>query len=103
MSICLNCGVDFEGEVGLCAACKKQEALQRAKGVWKKQIRFYSAMMLVGIVILGFAIFRIHGTHDDLSREMYLVSSLGGLFLLGGLFGLSLAMFFHLWHGGHRQ
>lgn len=102
MSICLNCGAEFEGEVGLCAACRKTDALHRAKGAWKKQMKFYGVLMAIGLAIIAYAFPQLQASHGEASRQLYMISALGGLFLLGGLFGFSLAIFFHLWHG-HRH
>lgn len=98
MSTCLNCGAEFEGETGLCASCKKADVLQRMHKTWKKQMRFYGVLMIVGLVVLGAIIPQLQGSHEEVPRQMYLVAAAGGLCLLGGLFGFSLAVFFQLWH-----
>jgi len=101
MSVCEKCGQKFDAESGKqCPQCRRQEALQKAKLVWKKQMKFYGATMVVGLLILGFVFPQLQDAHHgEASRSMYVYASIGGLCLLGGMFGFALALFFQLWHG----
>ncbi len=93
---CEDCGkpVDDAGAGGLCARCAK---LVRMRGTWRRQMRFYAGMMLAGIVLIVVARL-IYGGADGDERAWFMLASLGGFGVLGGLFGFGLAAFFHLWH-----
>ncbi|MDX8401193.1 MAG: hypothetical protein R8K47_01030 [Mariprofundaceae bacterium] len=94
---CARCGAELDAASrasGLCPRCAK---LAHMRGTWKRQMRFYAAMMVAGAVVIVGA-WLIFGGVEGSERAWFMAAALGGLGVLGGLFGLALAGFFHLWH-----
>jgi len=68
-------------------------------------MRTYSIIIVLGVALLIYSYFQFSGHHyhiDDAPLHLKLATLLGGLGLMGGLFGLGLAVLFHLWHGKAR-
>ena len=65
-------------------------------------MRIYSMAMAVGLGMLVYAYFQFKGHQfhglQEVPATVLGVMVLGGLGVMGGLFGLALAVFFHLWH-----
>ncbi len=94
---CTDCGNLLENEAadgGVCGRCAK---LARMRGTWRRQMWFYAGMMLAGAVLIALAQ-SLYGHAEGGERAHFLMAALGGFGVLGGLFGLGLAVFFHLWH-----
>ncbi len=98
MTVCASCGQETETERKLCQSCLHQKVGE----TWKRQMRIYSIAMLVGLLMLIYDYFQFTGHHYALSSAplpLLVLMILGGLGLMGGLFGFSLAVFFQMWHG----
>jgi len=68
---------------------------------WKRQMRIYGVIVFTGAIMLLYDIAEVKALpHDAAGIPAYLMgtAALGGLAVLGGLFGLALAVFFHVWH-----
>lgn len=102
MAVCEGCGAVVEEGQALCADCRKLRALDIANTTWKKQMRFYGILIAVGIVLLVATIPQYWRITGDFPMPLFALTVFGGLAFLGGLFGMSLAVFFHLWHGRSR-
>ncbi len=89
--VCATCGREHREEGIDCAPCAHR------RGTWKRQMRFYALAMLAGVIVLALAQWLYAGV-EGAERSRYLLSALGGLGILGGLFGFGVALFFHLWH-----
>ncbi len=97
MMVCSSCGVEVQDKKKLCAPCIQD----KINMTWKRQIRVYSVMVLLGAILLVYDIAEVRALpHDAAGVPVYLMggAALGGLALLGGLFGLALAVFFNVWH-----
>ena len=99
MAVCGGCGEVMEGERKLCPPCTQQ----KVDSIWKRQMRNYSVAIVIGALLLLLAIYQVRSLpHMNGASSMPLSiigeAALGGLGLLGGLFGLALALFFHIWH-----
>jgi len=100
MNTCMSCDAEFAASgnnVRLCPACRRQVLEQ----TWKRQMRVYSLSMLVGLalVVYAFLQFKTGGfTMSEAPISVFVALALGGLGLMGGLFGFSLALFFSMWH-----
>jgi len=98
MSVCSSCGQEFIGKQKICKPCRER----LIRDTWKRQMRTYMMMMALGLGMLVYAYFQFTGQHYQLSEAPPLLLAttiLGGLGLMGGLFGLGLAVFFSIWHG----
>ncbi|MDX8407783.1 MAG: hypothetical protein R8L58_05305, partial [Mariprofundaceae bacterium] len=74
---------------------------QRLEMTWKRQMRMYGGLMLVGLilVIVDYIEFKeLHASLTEAPPLLLAIFVLGGLGLMGGLFGFALALFFSLWH-----
>ncbi|MFQ5344678.1 MAG: hypothetical protein ACE5DZ_01810 [Mariprofundus sp.] len=99
MTVCSACGVTTEDNRKKCHACVQEQVA----GTWKRQIRIYTAAIITGSLLLAMAIYQARNLpHAEGLNGMpvYILdeAALGGLGLLGGLFGLALAVFFNIWH-----
>jgi len=70
---------------------------------WKRQIRVYFTIMIVGAAAFFYAVNEIkalpHGdTAQGIPTSLMATAEVGGLGILGGLFGLALALFFNFLH-----
>lgn len=106
MSVCKACGGEFEnsGEKQFqeCVSCRRK----KLKLGWKRQMRFYGILIAVGVALLAYVIPEFRSNHYSLADSPVSLLGgivLGGLGLLGGLFGFSLALFFHYWHGRSKS
>jgi len=75
---------------------------QLASDTWKRQMRTYSMVMVIGLGMLMYDYFQFTGHRyglDEAPLPLLVLLALGGLGLMGGLFGLGLAVFFSIWHG----
>ncbi|MDQ6951611.1 MAG: hypothetical protein Q9M26_08100 [Mariprofundales bacterium] len=74
-----------------------QQQLERLQGTWKRQIRFYSVSMILGLLLLVWCVSHLRAA-DHAQPWLMVLSVLSGLALFGGLFGFGLALFFNMWH-----
>lgn len=98
MGQCSYCGQEIAEGRKACQPCR--ESL--IKTIWKRQMRAYGIFIALGVGMLVYAYlqFTAHHYHiGDAPVMLNLAVVLGGLGLMGGLFGLGLAVFFHIWHG----
>jgi len=68
-------------------------------------MRNYAVAMAVGLLLVLYAYGQFHGGSMDLAHAPVHVLGalvLGGLGLMGGLFGFGLALFFSIWHKRSR-
>jgi len=97
MSVCSSCGQEVSGEKKLCTPCREQLISK----TWKHQMLTYSAIAALGLAMVVYSYFQFTD-HDYLISQapprLLITTILGGLGLMGGLFGLALALFFSLWH-----
>jgi predicted nucleic acid-binding Zn ribbon protein len=101
MSRCSYCGQEVPEARKVCKPCRDNLAVK----IWKRQMRTYSIIVLVGVGLLVYAYFQFSAHHyhiEDAPMLLKVTTLLGGLGLMGGLFGLGLAVLFHLWHGKAR-
>jgi hypothetical protein len=64
-------------------------------------MRIYGIVAALGAILLLYDIAEVRALpHDAAGIPLYLMggAALGGVAVLGGLFGLVLALFFHYWH-----
>jgi len=99
MGPCSSCGAETDNNKKTCPSCLQQ----KLDGTWKRQMRNYSMLVGIGTILMVFSIYQVrHMPHSSGMSEMPLSiigeAAIGGLGLLGGLFGLALAMFFGVWH-----
>jgi len=97
MKVCSSCGVEIQGKKKLCMSCVQD----KVNATWKRQMRTYSVIVVFGIILLWFDISEVKALpHQSAGIPPYLMgtAALGGLAVLGGLFGLALAAFFNVWH-----
>jgi len=74
---------------------------QRSNQIWVHQMRIYSILILTGLVMLVYDYLQFTGHHyglGDAPLELMIMLVLGGLGLMGGIFGFLLAAFFKIWH-----
>jgi len=98
MSLCSACGVELSGEKKMCKPCREYLIYR----TWKRQMITYSVVIVLGLLMLVYAYHQFTEHHYLLSSAppmLMATTILGGLGLMGGLFGLALAVFFSLWHG----
>jgi len=99
MATCSDCGVQMQGGQKVCQACLQK----KITATWKRQMRFYVSASVLGSIFLVLAIYQARSLpHAEGMNGMppYILeeAAVGGLGLLGGLFGLALAAFFNVWH-----
>jgi len=99
MTTCSICGASTENNRKKCKACVQKQVVD----TWKRQMRIYTMAIVAGSVLLATAIYQARSLpHAEGMNGMPLYileeAGLGGLGLLGGLFGLALAVFFNVWH-----
>ncbi|HKI61077.1 MAG TPA: hypothetical protein VKA31_02180 [Mariprofundaceae bacterium] len=96
----MSCDAKFTASgdnIRLCPACRRQKLEQ----TWKRQMRTYSISMLVGLALVVYAFLQFKAgafTMNEAPITVFVALALGGLGLMGGLFGFSLALFFSMWH-----
>jgi len=97
MIICSSCGIEMSDRKKMCKSCLHD----KVKSTWQRQMRIYSIMVVLGAVLLMYDISEVralpHGG-DGIPTYLMGTAALGGLAVLGGLFGLVLAVFFNVWH-----
>ncbi|MDX8404544.1 MAG: hypothetical protein R8K50_00140 [Mariprofundus sp.] len=99
MSLCSSCGKETDGNKKICASCMVQHTAK----TWKRQMRLYSVIALIGIIMFFYAVGEIKALPHDAAAAgippiLMWTAALGGLGILGGLFGLALAWFFNFLH-----
>jgi len=101
MNQCTYCGMEIPEGKKACQPCRDNLISK----VWKRQIRAYGLFIALGLALLVYAWFQFAGHHYTISDAPLVLKAatvMGGLGLMGGSFGLMLAVFFHLWHGRSR-
>lgn len=101
MSQCSQCGQDVPDNKKICKPCHEDLSSR----IWKRQMGVYSALIVLGLGVLVFDYFQfsMHHYHiENAPLHLKVATLLGGLGLMGGLFGLALAVFFHIVHGKAR-
>jgi len=69
-------------------------------------MRMYSAIVIIGSAMLVYDYIQFTGHHYNFSDAPVILITmmvLGGLGLMGGLFGLGLAVFFNIWHAREKS
>ncbi len=101
MKTCPDCGAEFSTSVEkksrFCPDCGKQ----RIEKTWKRQMRVYGMLILGGMALILIDYMQFKGGDVAIQQASPLLLAslvLGGLGLMGGLFGFSLALFFSMWH-----
>ncbi|MDQ6981451.1 MAG: hypothetical protein Q9M08_00385 [Mariprofundus sp.] len=97
MIVCSSCGIEMSDKKKMCKSCIHD----KIKATWKRQIRIYSIISALGAMLLMYDISEVRALpHNADGIPTYLMgaAALGGLAVLGGLFGLVLAVFFNVWH-----
>jgi len=61
-------------------------------GVWKRWMRNYAVLMVIGLLMLGYLMPQLH---DHASKPMMAGVLVGGLALFGGGFGVVVSLVFH--------
>jgi len=65
------------------------------EGIWKRLMLRYSILSLIGLIALVLLFPQMQ--HESPIWMMVLLL-LSGVAFFGGLFGIAVALFFHLWH-----
>jgi H+/Cl- antiporter ClcA len=97
MGVCSSCGQEVSGEKKLCTPCREQLISK----TWKRQMLTYSVIVALGLAMVVYSYFQFTDHHYLISEappRLLITTILGGLGLMGGLFGLALALFFSIWH-----
>jgi len=97
MAVCSSCGGEMQDNKKVCKPCIQN----KIDTTWKRQMRIYSVIAVLGAILLLYDISEVRALpHGTAGIPVYLMgtAALGGLAVLGGLFGLALAVFFNLWH-----
>lgn len=97
MSVCSSCGQELSGEKKLCKPCREQLISK----TWKRQMLTYGIIVVLGFAMVMYSYFQFTNHHYLISEappRLLVTTILGGLGLMGGLFGLALALFFSFWH-----
>jgi len=72
------------------------------KEIWKTLMKRWIIVSSIGFVIIGLTFWQMHGIQPgNASKELVIAAVLGGLMASGGLFGLILALIFHMIHKEH--
>jgi len=101
MSQCTYCGQEIADGKKCCQPCRERLIEQ----IWKRQILAYGTCIVLGMGMLIYAYQQFTGHHYHIADAPLMLKAavvLGGLGLMGGLFGLALAVFFRMWHGRSR-
>ncbi len=97
MTVCSSCSVEIQGEEKVCKSCVQD----KITATWKRQMRTYGIVAAFGTVVLLYDIAQVralpHGT-AGIPAYLMAATAVGGLAVMGGLFGLALAAFFNAWH-----
>jgi hypothetical protein len=77
---------------------KPKKPITRA--IWKTMIRRYAIISAIGLVACIYFFRHLYTLSAGQAVPSWVVigASIGGLMMLGGLFGMALSLFFHLWH-----
>lgn len=99
MKTCTSCGTETTSDKKLCAPCHRK----KLTGTWKRQITIYSTIIIAGAIMFYYAITQINSlphsaTEHGIPPLLRNLAAFGGLGVLGGLFGLALALFFNFLH-----
>jgi len=72
--------------------------------IWKTMMRRYTVAAAVGAPLYVWAFRQLYLVPPGQVTPMWMLilASVGGFLVLGGLFGFSLSLFFHLWHKEDR-
>lgn len=70
------------------------------RAIWKTMMRRYAVISALGLIACIFFFQRLYIIHAGQPVPTWLVAgaSIAGLMMLGGLFGVAVSLFFHLYH-----
>ncbi|MDQ6993477.1 MAG: hypothetical protein Q9M31_08375 [Mariprofundus sp.] len=99
MTSCSLCGSETEDKSGICLPCRRA----KISNTWKRQIKVYCLLIVVGIASFYYAISEIKAiphieTTNGIPPLLMVEAGIGGFGILGGIFGLALALFFSFLH-----
>ncbi|KON47481.1 hypothetical protein [Mariprofundus ferrooxydans] len=100
MTTCSVCGAETGREGKICLSCHKH----KVSGTWKRQIRVYLIIIIAGATAFAYAVTKIKALphsetlQNGIPPHLLYTAEFGGLGILGGLFGLSLALFLKFLH-----
>ncbi len=71
-----------------------------SKAIWKTMMRRYTLIAGAGSLVCVLAFGRLYAIPPGQTSPTWLliITTIGGLLLLGGLFGFALSLFFHVLH-----
>lgn len=70
------------------------------KAIWKTMIRRYAIISTIGLIACIYFFNHLASLSAGHAIPSWVVigAVIGGLMMLGGLFGMALSLFFHMWH-----
>lgn len=70
------------------------------KAIWKTMIRRYAIISAIGFIACIYFFQHLYAISAGQAVPLWAVigGAIGGLMMLGGLFGMALSFFFHMWH-----